>query len=73
MSNKNLLPKLDDNSTMTFGIHEGKKMIDVPDQDLLNYYNQGISHKHPEVHEYIESNLQAIKNNIAIKALSITE
>ena len=51
-----------DDSLMPFGKHRGKKLIEVPDSYLfwLSKENRVTG----ELHDYIEDNLDAIKENI---------
>jgi uncharacterized protein (DUF3820 family) len=56
-------PDLDDSSLMPYGKHKGTKMVDVPDSYLLWIYeNDKCS---DSVKKYIESNLDAIRHNVA--------
>jgi len=43
---------LTDDSKMTFGVHEGKKLAEVPDDYLIWWYKQNL----PLI-EYIEDNM----------------
>lgn len=49
-----------DETKLTFGIHKGKQLIEVPDSYLLWLYNNGA---YGGLLEYLEDNLEAIKNN----------
>lgn len=50
---------LEDTDPMPFGMHKGKKMIDVPADYLLFIYHEGkIS---PTVKEYVEANLDVLQ------------
>jgi uncharacterized protein (DUF3820 family) len=53
---------MDDESIMYFGIHEGKKMANVPSSYLLSLYDSGKCYG--EVKEYIEENLDGIKQDV---------
>jgi len=45
---------------MPFGIHKGKKLIDVPGKYLLWLYNEG--NCFGEFQDYLEDNIEAFKN-----------
>lgn len=54
----------DDDTPMPIGKkHKGTRLGDVPDDYLLFLYNQGIKHK--QLRQYVEENLDAIKQNVA--------
>ena len=53
---------LDDNSPMPWGKYKGQNMGSVPDSYLLWLYKENKAKG--DVLEYIEDNLDAIKNNI---------
>lgn len=51
---------MNDNDLMTFGIHKGKEMQDVPADYLLWIYREG--KLTDELKKYIEDNLQVLEN-----------
>jgi uncharacterized protein (DUF3820 family) len=53
---------LTDNDTMPFGIHQGKKMANVPAKYLLWLFENGKCYG--EVKAYIESNLEFLKSEV---------
>ena len=58
---------LDDNSFMPFGEFKGHKMANVPSKRLLWYWdnqNRMTKQNYPEVYEYIENNLDVIKEEV---------
>lgn len=56
---------LSDESSMPFGKHRGKRMIDVPAQYLLWLNDDGL--KDGPLKNYIERNLDALKQEASIK------
>lgn len=57
----NQIKTMNDESIMPFGIHKGKRLIDVPSDYLYWLYDQGnITNR--ELLSYIKTNLQAIKS-----------
>ena len=53
---------MDDNSIMPWGIHEGKKMANVPSSYLLWLYENNKCNG--DVKDYIEENLDVIKSEV---------
>ena len=53
---------MDDNSLMPYGVHAGKKMIDVPSGYLLWLYEQNKCSG--EVKAYIYENINVIKHEV---------
>ena len=55
-----------DSDLMPFGPYEGIPLEDVPDQHLLDIETEYVQqyHSHPELREYIEDNMDAIRFNI---------
>lgn len=53
---------MDDNSLMKFGMHQGKRLADVPDAYLLWLYENDKAHG--ALRTYIADNLDSIKVNI---------
>lgn len=51
-----------DSSIMSFGIHKGKAMIDVPDQYLLFLYDNNKCNA--DLRKYIEENIDSINKNV---------
>ena len=56
--------KLDDDSLMPWGIHKGKKMINVPAKYLLYMYNENKCDK--IVKQYIEENMDALNQEMGL-------
>lgn len=56
------MKKLNDNSVMSFGLHQGKKLIDVPAKYLMWLYDNNKCN--PSLREYIEFNIDVIKQEI---------
>lgn len=54
---------MNDDSIMPFGIHQGKRLADVPDKYLLWLYEN--KKCFGDLKAYIEDNLDAIKQNAA--------
>lgn len=66
MSGRNCtMPKLDDTSLMPFGEYKGEKMINVPAERLLWYYDQPWIDKWFEVKRYIEYNMDVLEKEVA--------
>ena len=53
---------MDDNSIMPFGKHKGIPLKDVPDDYL--YWLHGAGTSNNELAEYLEDNIDSIKQNI---------
>lgn len=53
---------MDDNSTITFGIHSGKKLCNVPPYYLIWLYENNKCYG--ELKEYIKENLDVLKSEI---------
>jgi uncharacterized protein (DUF3820 family) len=53
---------MDDNSIMTFGLHEGKKLANIPDHYFRWLYEKGYAHG--PLKEYIEDNATSLKIEI---------
>jgi uncharacterized protein (DUF3820 family) len=51
-----------DSSQMPFGIHQGKKLIDVPAKYLLYLWDSPTFDKKSTLGLYIEDNLQVLKS-----------
>lgn len=63
--------QLTDKSIMPWGVHKGKQMADVPASYLLwCYENNKIS---DDVKEYVEDNLEVLKQQRAIKENDIED
>lgn len=52
-----------DSTTMPFGKHKGKRMIDVPAKYFLWLFDEGVDH--PGVKQYIIDNLDALRKEAA--------
>lgn len=52
-----------DSTTMPFGKHKGKKMIEVPAKYLLYLFDNAVDH--PGVKQYINDNLDALRKEAA--------
>lgn len=55
------IEKYTDDTILDFGMHKGKKLINVPDSYLLFLYNEGRAFG--KLKAYIQDNLDSIKEN----------
>jgi len=56
-----------DNFVITFGMHKGKKLIDVPASYLLHFYSEKydwLKNNHPRVCDYIRQNEDALLEEV---------
>ena len=59
------MDEINDNYVMPFGRHNGKKIANVPAEDLMWMYEQDwLEKKWPNIHKYIEDSMDAIKHEI---------
>ena len=55
---------MNDESIIYFGAHKNKALIDIPDDYLYWLYKQTWITDHADLYEYLEENIDAIKNNL---------
>ena len=56
------MPKLTDSDIITFGIHVGKKLIDVPAKYLIFLFDNNKCNK--ELRAYIKDNMNVLRDEI---------
>ena len=61
------IPVFTDNDIMPFGQHCGKKMANVPAVYLIYIYDKGWCNNYPGVKQYIQNNMDVLKNQAGQK------